>query len=170
MGRNKLEATADGKDGEGKNGCHGGHSSEIYVIRALVVASKASEVFLKRLWNGFLETLPPLELRRGSDTAPFGHLIADNKVYHRLQVAVACKLADDDYFRPGMSRKMKVQPVKFEMHGEEYVPKKKGNRNKNSKEKAKVAEKVLGWAGFDDTLKPAQVTPALKIACHELKY
>ena len=70
---------------------------------------------------------------------------------------MACKLADDDYFRPGLTRKMSVQPAKFEMHGEEYVPKKKA-RNKNSKEKAKVADKLLGWAGFDDTLKPSQVS------------
>lgn len=76
---------------------------------------------------------------------------------------MACKLADDDYFRPGMGRKMTVQPAKFEMRGQEYVPKKKTNKNKNSREKAKVAEKVLGWGGFDDTLKPAQVGPLHRI-------
>ena len=56
-----------------------------------------------------------------------------------------------------MSRRMSVQPAKFEMHGTEYVPKKKGKKNKNSKEKAKIAQKVLGWGGFDDSLKPVQV-------------
>ena len=33
-----------------------------------------------------------------------------------MQVDNACRLADDDYFRPGMSKKMKVQLAKFEMH------------------------------------------------------
>lgn len=69
----------------------------------------------------------------------------------------ACKLADDDYFRPGMSKKMKVQLAKFEMHGSEYVPKKKPNKKKTTKDKQKVAEKVLGWGGFDDKLAPSQV-------------
>lgn len=56
---------------------------------------------------------------------------------------------------------MTVQPAKFEMHGTEYVPKKKGNKKKSSKDKAKLADKVLGWGGFDDKLKPTQVAGGL---------
>lgn len=74
-----------------------------------------------------------------------------------LQVELACKLADDDFFRPGMAKKMTVQPAKFEMHGLEYVPKKKANKKKTTKDKQKIAEKVLGWGGFDDTVKASQV-------------
>lgn len=74
-----------------------------------------------------------------------------------LQVELACKLADDDFFRPGMAKKMTVQLAKFEMHGSEYVPKKKPNKKKTTKDKQKMAEKVLGWSGFDDTLKASQV-------------
>lgn len=74
-----------------------------------------------------------------------------------VQVELACKLADDDHFRPGMAKKMTVQAAKFEMHGSEYVPKKKPNKKKTSKEKQKLAQKVLGWEGFDDKLKASQV-------------
>lgn len=74
-----------------------------------------------------------------------------------LQVELACKLADDDFFRPDMAKKMTVQPAKFEMHGAEYVPKKKPSKKKTTKDKQKMAAKVLGWGGFDDTLKPSQV-------------
>ena len=74
------------------------------------------------------------------------------------QVELACKLADDDVFRPGMPKKMTVQPAKFEMHGSEYVPKKKANKKKTTKDRQKVAEKVLGWGGFDDKLKASQVS------------
>jgi len=73
------------------------------------------------------------------------------------QVELACKLADDDVFRPGMPRKMTVQLAKFEMRGPEYIPKKKQNKKMGSKERAKLSEKVLGWGGFDDKLKPSQV-------------
>jgi len=72
-------------------------------------------------------------------------------------VELACKLADEDHFRPGMARRMSVQVAKFEMRGPEYIPKKKANKKMGSKEKAKLSDKVLGWGGFDDKLKPSQV-------------
>ena len=74
-----------------------------------------------------------------------------------MQVELATKLADGDLFRPGMGKTMTVQSAKFEMHGSEYVPKKKAGKKKSSKDRAKLADRVLGWAGFDDKLKPAQV-------------
>lgn len=63
-----------------------------------------------------------------------------------------------------MAKPMTVQLAKFEMHGSEYVPKKKTAKKKSSKDRAKLAEKVLGWGGFDDKLKPTQVNSALLLA------
>ena len=74
-----------------------------------------------------------------------------------MQVDLAVKLADDDLFRPDMAKRMTVQPAKFEMHGNQYVPKKKANKKKSAKQKALEAQKVLGWGGFDDKLKASQV-------------
>lgn len=98
-----------------------------------------------------------LSVMQTSKTSPVRASNSSSDLKFALQVGLACKLADDDFFRPGMAQKMSVQPAKFEMHGTQYVPKKKGNKKKNSREKAKMADKVLGWGGFDDKLKPTQV-------------
>ena len=50
-----------------------------------------------------------------------------------------------------------VQPAKFEMHGDTYVPKKKKQKKKK---KVVQEDKVLGWGGFDDMLPPTQVRVA----------
>ena len=73
-----------------------------------------------------------------------------------MQVDLACKILDGGPFREDPNKVITVQPAKFEMHGETYVPKKK-----KAKKKKKVVQedKVLGWGGFDDILPPTQVQP-----------
>ena len=73
-----------------------------------------------------------------------------------MQVDLACKILDGGPFREDPNKVITVQPAKFEMHGETYVPKKK-----KAKKKKKIVQedKVLGWGGFDDILPPTQVQP-----------
>ena len=52
---------------------------------------------------------------------------------------------------------MTVQPAKFEMHGQEYKPRKKGANKRQKKVAAQAEEKALGWGGFDDQLKATEV-------------
>ena len=75
-----------------------------------------------------------------------------------MQVDLACKILDGGPFRDDPSKVITVQPAKFEMHGDTYVPKKK-----KAKKKKKVVkeDKVLGWGGFDDILPPTQVRDAV---------
>lgn len=80
------------------------------------------------------------------------------------QVDLACKILDGGPFRDDPNKVITVQPAKFEMHGETYVPKKK-----KAKKKKKVVkeDKVLGWGGFDDLLPPTQVRiPRTRAAPH----
>ncbi len=71
-----------------------------------------------------------------------------------MQVDLACKILDGGPFRDDPSKVIMVQPAKFEMHGETYVPKKKKQKKKK---KVVQEDKVLGWGGFDDMLPPTQV-------------
>lgn len=71
-----------------------------------------------------------------------------------MQVELACKILDGAPLRDDPSKTMTVQPAKFEMHGEQYVPKKKPNKKKK---KVVKEEKMLGWGGFDDLLPPTKV-------------
>jgi len=76
-----------------------------------------------------------------------------------VQVDLACKILDGGPFRDDPSKVIMVQPAKFEMHGETYVPKKKKQKKKK---KVVQEDKVLGWGGFDDTLPPTQVRVSSK--------
>ena len=73
-----------------------------------------------------------------------------------MQVDLACKILDGAPFRDDPARTLTVQPAKFEMRGEQFVPKKKPNKKKPKKDAAKV-DKALGWGGFDDQLNPTKV-------------
>ena len=78
-----------------------------------------------------------------------------------VQVDLACKILDGGPFRDDPNKVITVQPAKFEMHGDTYVPKKK-----KAKKKKKVVkeDKVLGWGGFDDLLPPTQVrVPRMRV-------
>ena len=77
-----------------------------------------------------------------------------------LQVDLACKILDGGPFRDDPSKVIMVQPAKFEMHGETYVPKKKKQKKKK---KVVQEDKVLGWGGFDDILPPTQVRIAPEV-------
>lgn len=68
---------------------------------------------------------------------------------------LACNILDGAPFRDDISKTLTVQPAKFEMHGDQYVPKKK--QNKNKKKKVNKVEKMLGWGGFDDLKNPTLV-------------
>lgn len=74
-----------------------------------------------------------------------------------MQVDLACRILDGAQFRPGIGAAMTVQPAKFEMHGEEYKPRKKAANKRQKKAAAQAEERALGWGGFDDKLKPAEV-------------
>lgn len=80
----------------------------------------------------------------------------------RMQVDLACKILDGGPFRDDPDKTITVQPAKFEMHGDTYVPKKK-----KSKKKKKVVQedKALGWGGFDDLLPPTQVSWLCNVSC-----
>ena len=71
------------------------------------------------------------------------------------QVDLACKILDGAPFRDDPARAMTVQPARFEMRGEAFVPKKKPK--KKPKKDAGKADKALGWGGFDDQLNPTKV-------------
>ena len=71
-----------------------------------------------------------------------------------VQVDLACKILDGGPFRDDPDKVISVQPAKFEMHGDTYVPKKKKQKKKK---KIVKEDKVLGWGGFDDMLPPTQV-------------
>ena len=71
-----------------------------------------------------------------------------------MQVDLACKILDGGPFRDDPDKVITVQPAKFEMHGDTYVPKKKKQKKKK---KIVKEDKVLGWGGFDDMLPPTQV-------------
>ena len=73
-----------------------------------------------------------------------------------MQVDLACKILDGAPFRDDPARTLTVQPAKFEMRGEQFVPKKKPNKKKPKKDASKV-DKALGWGGFDDQLNPTKV-------------
>ena len=79
-----------------------------------------------------------------------------------MQVDLACKILDGGPFRDDPTKIITVQPAKFEMHGDTYVPKKK-----KAKKKKKIVkeDKVLGWGGFDDMLPPTQVSDTLHACC-----
>jgi HIV Tat-specific factor 1 len=74
-----------------------------------------------------------------------------------LQVELACRILDGGPFRDDPNKTITVQPAKFEMRGDQYIPKKKPNNRK--KKKVVKEEKMLGWGGFDDQLPPTQVQP-----------
>ena len=72
-----------------------------------------------------------------------------------VQVDLACRILDGAPFRDDISKTLAVQPAKFEMHGDQYVPKKKPKKNK--KKVVNKVEKMLGWGGFDDIKNPTLV-------------
>ena len=72
-----------------------------------------------------------------------------------MQVDLACKILDGGPFRDDPDKVITVQPAKFEMHGDTYIPKKKKQKKKK---KVVKEDKVLGWGGFDDMLPPTQVS------------
>ena len=82
-----------------------------------------------------------------------------------LQVDLACRILDGAQFRPGQGQPMTVQPAKFEMHGEEYKPRKKGANKRQKKFAAQAEEKALGWGGFDDKFKPSEVSSVPMCLC-----
>eukprot|EP00884_Botryococcus_braunii_P010462 jgi/Botrbrau1/19417/Bobra.0338s0044.1 len=79
-------------------------------------------------------------------------------------VVLALQILDGAPFRPELSKPMTVQRAKFEMHGEQFVPKKRPNKKK--KKAAVAAERMLGWDGFDDLKKPTEVTVILENLFH----
>ncbi|KAK9820468.1 hypothetical protein WJX72_010675 [[Myrmecia] bisecta] len=82
-------------------------------------------------------------------------------------VGLACQILDGAPFRDD-GPPMTVTVAKFEQKGEGYVPKKKARPKKKGGRGNVVAqqEKQLGWGGFDDLLKPTQVTVILKHMFH----
>ena len=82
------------------------------------------------------------------------------ELFAGAQVLLACKILDGAQFRPGVGAPMTVEPAKFEMHGDEYKPKKRAANKRQKKLAALAEEKALGWGGFDDKLKPTEVSAA----------
>jgi HIV Tat-specific factor 1 len=72
------------------------------------------------------------------------------------QVVLALQILDGAPFRTELTKPMTVQRAKFEMHGDQFVPKKRSNKKK--KKGAVAAERMLGWDGFDDLKKPTEVS------------
>lgn len=56
-----------------------------------------------------------------------------------------------------MMQNMSVSKAVFEQKGDKFVDK-SGVSKKRKKQKVESQERALGWRGFDDVLKPQQIT------------
>lgn len=74
------------------------------------------------------------------------------------QVVLALQILDGAPFRPDMSKTMTVQRAHFQMHGDQFIPRKKPKKKK--KKAGAALDKMLGWGGFDDVRKATDVRPA----------
>lgn len=75
-------------------------------------------------------------------------------------VDLALQIMDGTPLRYGLPP-MSVTLAKFEQKGEAFVAR-TANKKAARKKLEKLEKKALGWGGFDDTLKPQQVTVILK--------
>jgi HIV Tat-specific factor 1 len=85
-------------------------------------------------------------------------------------VDLAIQLYDDTQFRYGCGRNMKISRAKFEQKGEEFKSSKPPATGSDAFLKKKIVaaqeSRALDWAGWDDDLKPEQITVILKRVFH----
>ncbi|PSC73552.1 Splicing factor U2AF-associated 2 [Micractinium conductrix] len=79
-------------------------------------------------------------------------------------VDLALQILDSTPLRYGLPP-MSVTLAKFEQKGEEFVQR-KANKKQAKKKLEKLERRALGWGGFDDLLKPQEVTVILKNMFH----
>ncbi|EFN59448.1 hypothetical protein CHLNCDRAFT_138015 [Chlorella variabilis] len=76
-------------------------------------------------------------------------------------VDLAVQILDGTPLRYGLPQVMSVSKAQFEQKGEAFVAR-ASNKKAAKKKLEKLERRALGWGGFDDTLKPQQVTVILK--------
>lgn len=85
-------------------------------------------------------------------------------------VDLAIQLYDDTHFRYGCDRNMKIRRAKFEQKGEEFKSNKPSASGSDAFLKKKIVaaqeSRALDWAGWDDDLKPEQITVVMKHVFH----
>jgi HIV Tat-specific factor 1 len=85
-------------------------------------------------------------------------------------IDLAIQLYDDTQFRYGCGRNMKISRAKFEQKGGEFKSNKPPASGSDAFLKKKIVaaqeSRALDWAGWDDDLKPEQITVILKRVFH----